>query len=130
MLNRQEIHEERLRKNMRYRRRCEGYSRGQRRCHCCGVQMNWSVDSDRSASVEHMVPKTHGGTLAYANCLIICRKCNNGRNSQDWIEFVVENQFPKKEWLIAKYIEAVEYYYKAGRKLNKGLKRNYEKHMA
>jgi len=100
----------RMQKNKRFKKRVEWFQLGQRRCHCCGVQLNWAQDFNNSASVEHMVPQSKGGTLHDVNVLITCRGCNNKRGTKDWIDFISENDIPKSDWLIKKYLMAVEFY--------------------
>jgi hypothetical protein len=124
----QEKHNRRMKCNVKYKSRVLWYSLGQRRCHCCGVQLNWVPGHKNSASFEHLVPKSHGGTYHPKNGIVVCEGCNSKRRNTDWIEWVVRNQFPKKDWLIAKYIVAVEFYYHSS-KLNGGLKRKYEEYM-
>jgi hypothetical protein len=86
------------------------YALGQRRCHCCGVQLIYQPNCDNSATFEHLVPKSAGGTLHANNGLMICRKCNHTRGNQCWIKFVKTNNLPKQEWLIRRYINAVKFY--------------------
>lgn len=92
------------------------YSLGQRRCYC-GVQLVWNQDQKNSATFEHLVPKSQGGTLALKNSLVICSDCNNNRGNADWIDWIVENNPPKAKWLLHKYNEAVQYYSQHNRKL-------------
>lgn len=87
------------------------YSLGQRRCHCCGVQMTWdNKNTDRSATVDHLVPRSQGGTFHYANILILCYKCNYKRGDTHWPTFVKRYNLPKAEWLLKKYLDAIDYY--------------------
>ena len=104
-------------KNRNFKKRVQWYNLGQRRCHCCGIQMTWEngfsdspKQTNRTASVEHLVPASQGGTFHMENILITCRGCNNSRGSEDWIEFVERNKFPKSEWLIARYLKAITFY--------------------
>lgn len=105
-------------KNRRLRFRLNAYNYGQRRCACCCVQMTWETESEiditthRTATLEHLVPASKGGGYQVKNILITCKKCNNSRGTEDWIHFVERNQFPKKEWLIQKYLESVDMYEK------------------
>jgi hypothetical protein len=86
------------------------YALGQRRCACCSVQLIYQPTYNNSATFEHLVPKSQGGTFHANNGLMICRKCNHTRGHQCWIKFVNKNNFPKKEWLIQRYIAAVDFY--------------------
>ena len=100
-----------FKRNRRFRSKLGWYQLGQRRCHCCGVQMTWAGKlTDRSATIEHLVPQSRGGTHNGRNLIVICRLCNRIRGNQNFIEWVVDNNFPKKEWLIAKYVGAVQFY--------------------
>ena len=102
----------RMIRNKKFARRVEWYQLGQRRCHCCSKQLNWDSTSSHknSATVEHMVPASKGGTYHAINILIICSACNNARGNKDWFEWIENGNFPKKEWLITKYSRAVEFY--------------------
>jgi hypothetical protein len=103
----------RIKTNKSFKRRVEWYQLGQRRCHCCGVQMTWGSDSNpRDATVEHLVPASKGGTFHSVNIIVTCRSCNKSRQSTDWIDFVTKNKLPKAEWLIEKYLKALYFYKK------------------
>jgi hypothetical protein len=117
-------HKKSMKTNHRYNSRFTWFSLGQSRCHCCGVQLNWAPHHKNSATFEHLVPKSHGGTYNARNGIIVCARCNETRGNTDWIDWVIMNQFPKKEWLIGKYIDAVEFYYNHA-PLNDGLKKKY-----
>lgn len=97
-------------KNKRFKTKVKWYKLGQRRCHCCGIQLNWHPGFKNSASVEHLVPASKGGTFHFENLIITCSSCNSSRGSKDWIGFVNDNQFPKSRWLISKYLTAVDFY--------------------
>lgn len=88
------------------------YDNGQRRCHCCCVQLNWTGNYKNSATIEHMIPKSRGGTLEAINILIMCYRCNAARGNIDWIEWITTSKPPKAEWLIQKYLDAVQFYRK------------------
>lgn len=101
----------RMKSNRNFKKRLQWFLLGQRRCHCCGVQMTWDSDNTpRSATVEHLVPASLGGTYHMVNTLVTCRRCNQARANKNWIEFVTENSFPKAEWLIGRYIKAANFY--------------------
>lgn len=103
----------RMKGNRNFKKRVKWYMLGQCRCHCCGVQMTWDSDNTpRSATVEHLVPASAGGTFHMINTLVTCRACNQSRGTQNWIDFVSTNSFPKAEWLIDRYIKAVLFYSK------------------
>lgn len=100
----------RVKKNRTLRHRVRWYKLGQRRCHCCGVQLNWATGHKNSASVEHMIPGSYGGTFHQENIIITCSSCNGVRGNRDFIEWVYANKFPKTEWLISKYLAAYHFY--------------------
>ena len=104
--------------NRRFKKRVHWFQLGQRRCHCCGVQLNWAQNFNNSATVEHMVPTSKGGTFHDENILITCFSCNNKRGNTDWIEYVTKNNFPKSDWLIKKYLTAVEFYRTKNKKVH------------
>ena len=86
------------------------YALGQRRCPVCCVQLVYTPDNPNSATFEHMVPKSAGGTRHKENGMMMCYRCNNGRGNKCWIKWINEVNPPKKEWLIKKYVDAVEFY--------------------
>lgn len=98
------------------RRRRNFYALGQRRCAYCGVQLHWRPDyssprcDKNAATVEHLVPKSHGGTYHDFNTVCICKRCNDRRNNDNLIEFLNERNIPKKEYFIRKYIRAIQHY--------------------
>jgi hypothetical protein len=115
----------RMKVNRSFKKRVQWYQLGQRRCHCCGVQMTWGSNNIlRDATVEHLVPASEGGTYEFVNIIITCRGCNNNRGTEDWIEFVSKNNFPKSEWLIGKYLTALEHYKKQNKVISIKLYRN------
>lgn len=79
--------QKKYRGNTKFRLRCVWYNLGQRRCHCCGVQLNWCGDFKNSATIEHLVPKSQGGTLAIPNVLVVCGDCNKARKNKDYIQW-------------------------------------------
>jgi hypothetical protein len=85
------------------------YKLGQRRCYC-GTQLVYQPNQKNSATFEHLVPKSAGGTYHQFNCLIVCRRCNQARGNQCWITWIEKHSPPKKEWLIEKYMEAIRRY--------------------
>lgn len=103
----------RMRGNRSWKKRFQWFQLGQRRCPCCGVQLTWDSDNTpRTATVEHLVLASAGGTFHMQNTIVTCRRCNSTRGSQNWIDFVQKNRIPKAEWLIDKYLNAVEFYRK------------------
>lgn len=104
--------QKKMKTNRKFRCKVEWYKKGQRRCHCCGIQMVWQGENNNSATVEHLVPESKGGTLHHQNLLIVCKSCNSKRGNIDWVEWVIGNDLPKRDWLIQKYEIAINYYLK------------------
>lgn len=91
------------------------YELGHKRCHYCCRQLNYVSGHKNSATVEHMVPKSQGGTLDIVNCLVVCSECNSKRASKNFRGYVTGSRLPRKEWLFTKYKEAFEYYARTSR---------------
>lgn len=85
------------------------YASGLRRCPCCNIQLVWKSNptnvQKNLATVDHMVARSHGGPDATDNMYVMCRKCNEDRGNQCFIEFVVSRGVSK--------IEAEDLYRKA-----------------
>ena len=54
------------------------------RCPLCGVTMVNKGKSDVAnfATIDHIIPKSRGGTGNFENLRLICRKCNNKRGNK------------------------------------------------
>jgi 5-methylcytosine-specific restriction endonuclease McrA len=76
------------------------------------VQLNYATKLKNSATVEHIIPKSKGGTLAVENVLVVCSTCNLQRGNKPFIGFVTGCKFPRQEWLKSKYYAALDYYKK------------------
>ncbi len=85
------------------------YLLGQRRCHC-GRQLVWAGEGKNRATLDHLVPKSKGGTWHLKNILIVCQECNSKRGNKDFSGWVTGNRFPKHEWLVNKHKEAKKLY--------------------
>ncbi len=48
------------------------FIRDQYKCQYCGV-----VLGKRDCTVDHIIPKMHGGRTSWANCTTACKRCNN-----------------------------------------------------
>ena len=77
------------------------YANGLRRCPCCNVQLVWKANLDNIqknlATVDHMVARSYGGPDTTANMYVMCRKCNEDRGNQCFVEFVVSRGVSKTE---------------------------------
>ena len=89
------------------------YELGHKRCHYCCRQLNYVSGYRNSATVEHMFPRSQGGTLAIVNCLVVCKECNEKRGNKKFVDFV--NKAPRREWLLSKALEAKKHYARTGR---------------
>lgn len=49
------------------------------RCCWCGERTNNTPNSRKQASVEHVLPRAHGGTDDMDNLVMACRSCNTKR---------------------------------------------------
>ncbi|MEM9072072.1 MAG: HNH endonuclease [Myxococcota bacterium] len=52
------------------------------KCIHCGRRLAVGLRGKSAASVEHIVPRTHGGTDALANLAVACRPCNHGKGAR------------------------------------------------
>lgn len=51
-------------------------------CHYCGVNLiHPDLGGPTAASVEHIVPKSHGGKKSRTNTVMACRQCNGTRGN-------------------------------------------------
>jgi len=74
------------------------YELGQRRCPLCSCQMVYNPCQPNTASFEHLVPKSSGGTEADVNGLVVCRRCNANRGNMCWEKWLNQLNPPKKEY--------------------------------
>ena len=99
-----------MRSNTYFCRKVRWFRLGQRRCSYCCTQLNWTGQFKNSATVEHLVPRSHGGTDKIENIIIVCYKCNMQRRNDDFIDWVAKTKPMKSDWLITKYTTAVKSY--------------------
>lgn len=57
------------------------FNRDDWQCQYCGVELD-----DRSATIDHVVPKMKGGPRSWKNCVTACKKCNMKKGSQSLSE--------------------------------------------
>lgn len=101
----------------RRRKVIDSYKLGQRRCPLCGCQLVYNHHQPNTASFEHLVPKSKGGTCASRNGIVVCRRCNAERGNMCWVRWIEKINPPKKEYLLAKYLDAVAFYEQQGREI-------------
>lgn len=55
------------------------------KCIHCNAKLSMLPSGERgpSATLEHIVPRTHGGTNALVNLAIACRRCNGAKAKLD-----------------------------------------------
>lgn len=86
-------------------------SRRNRPCHYCGIGMTKRGTRDkRSATRDHIIPKSRGGTGSPINTIMCCRKCNNEKGDFTGVEY--------REWIRAGRPPNREAFYMTGDTLN------------
>lgn len=66
-------------------------------CCWCGEDCNqFTVDEPYSATIEHLIPKSKGGTWELENLRIACKKCNQARG----------NDSGKSPWILLEHKKA------------------------
>ena len=58
-----------------------------RKCHYCGIEMILKQGYGTSATIDHMVPKCHGGTRHPRNVVAACWACNNAKGDTGYDTF-------------------------------------------
>lgn len=75
------------------------YDSGVRRCPCCNVQLVWKANIDNVqknlATVDHIVPKSIGGTMHQDNLFVMCKKCNSNRGDQCFVSYLTKHNYSK-----------------------------------
>lgn len=52
-------------------------------CHYCKCSLN-----DKSATLDHIIPKAKGGTMAYENVVLCCEPCNKRKADMSYWKFM------------------------------------------
>ena len=89
------------------------YEKGQRRC-LCGRQLVWSGENKNRATVDHIVPKSFGGTKRLTNLLVVCQDCNGKRGNKKLSTWAKEQNIPKLSWIKKKERLAMITLYEGG----------------
>lgn len=62
--------------------------RERRSCHYCGVGMTKrGTKEPRSATVDHIIPKSRGGNSSPINTVMCCRRCNGEKGNLTGVEY-------------------------------------------
>lgn len=69
-----------------YVKRCEIYARYNGRCTICGRHIRFDV-----MTVDHIVPKSKGGTNDIKNLQLACHTCNLVKGAMMPVEFMISN---------------------------------------
>jgi 5-methylcytosine-specific restriction endonuclease McrA len=54
-----------------------------RNCYYCGI-----VLSRKTATIDHIVPLSKGGSFALDNLALCCKPCNQSKGNMDCVEFM------------------------------------------
>lgn len=58
-------------------------------CYYCGVKLTRKgTRKATSATWDHRIPKSHGGSKLGENCVRCCRRCNSRKGAMTDIEFL------------------------------------------
>lgn len=60
-------------------------------CHYCGQNMKKHGNEKRSATLDHVIPKSKGGVNARWNLVLCCMQCNT-RKGDAWLEESVDSE--------------------------------------
>lgn len=81
------------------------------KCCFCGIVMVEYPNQKNSATIEHVIPSSKGGTNSPKNYAISCNHCNNKRGTLDWEVFmemgnkIVQKQKNKRQRDMEKRLE-------------------------
>ena len=68
--------------------RYEAFKRAGKRCELCGVQDGDEAYTERlPLHVDHIVPRSKGGSNDLTNLQVLCRACNLGKGNRDDTDF-------------------------------------------
>ena len=74
------------------------------RCHWCDQPTRFETGWMDTATIEHMVPVSQGGTNEPWNLTSSCRRCNSLRGATDMVEFeLVARRLPPDARTVAEY---------------------------
>lgn len=70
------------------------------RCQYCDVELDL-----RSITIDHVVPRSRGGSTSWKNCVAACRKCNAKKGSRTLLEAGMHLKRPPSEPKITHFWE-------------------------
>jgi ATP adenylyltransferase len=62
------------------------------KCALCGVH-----SSERRIEVDHIIPRSRGGTSDISNLQALCDECNRGKSNTDQTDFRVTSASPESD---------------------------------
>lgn len=67
------------------------------RCYLCGIQvvMQPKKGGDNRATIDHVIPKSAGGTSHSANLKTCCSKCNFAKDSMTLRDYEIQKRYYK-----------------------------------
>ena len=71
------------------------------RCAYCGH------DLGRSPTLDHVIPKVHGGSTIRSNMVACCLGCNSSKGHKPWVDWYRVQPFwsSLSEWAIAQWLQ-------------------------
>ena len=62
------------------------------------IKEEWDLEcaycgSDKELTIDHIVPKAHGGTDFTKNCLCACQSCNQDKGHTPWEDWYLSQEF-------------------------------------
>lgn len=74
------------------------WKRSDKKCFYCGKELVFSgVKKSNKMTIEHLIPKSQGGTNALKNCVAACLECNHKRGNKKIKDFIEPPPPLKKE---------------------------------
>ena len=74
------------------KKQCEVYSKTNFKCAYCGKQLDFSYNGYGTIkyAIDHIIPKSKGGSNDTSNLLAACRSCNSSKKAKslEWYRFI------------------------------------------
>ncbi|MDO8421153.1 MAG: HNH endonuclease [Parvibaculum sp.] len=86
-----------------------GEAQNWRCCYCHHVMTESDDEADTAITVEHVIPRTFGGSSHWLNLVAACRRCNHGRGDSPmdpgitqemFIEFLIDGRMLRPKYQI------------------------------